>query len=166
MFARDLHSICAVFEPETWLALSDGARNYIHLLVCNSAQLVITKSPVRRKLWIWHAATWASFLVVPTFVARRLQVLQDARAHSGESWNYLSRRLSCNVEDLTLSTPFRDHILATNLWEWGDGNNYFMCVKSMSYNKPHEQSNDVRPSDYMCCISFRNINCANWQIRV
>jgi len=28
-------------------------------------------------------------LVVPTFVARRLQVRQDAREPSGESWNYL-----------------------------------------------------------------------------
>jgi len=44
------------------------------------------------------------FLVVPTFVARRLQVRLDARAPSGEIWNYLSRRLSCNVEYLTPST--------------------------------------------------------------
>jgi len=29
------------------------------------------------------------FLVVPTFVAKRLQVRLDARAPSGESWNYL-----------------------------------------------------------------------------
>ena len=54
------------------------------------------------------------FLVVPTFVARHFQVCLDARDPSGESWNYLLRRLSCNVEDLTPSTPFSDLILATN----------------------------------------------------
>jgi len=55
------------------------------------------------------------FLVVHTFVASRFQVRLDARAPSGESWIYLLTRLSCNVEDLTPSTPFRDLILATNL---------------------------------------------------
>jgi len=55
------------------------------------------------------------FLVVHTFVARRFQVRLDTRTPSGGSWNDLLRRLSCNVEDLTPSTPFRDLILATNL---------------------------------------------------
>jgi len=55
------------------------------------------------------------FLVVHTFVARRFQVRLDARAPSGEIWNYLLRRLSCKVEDLTPYTPFRYLILATNL---------------------------------------------------
>ena len=50
-------------------------------------------------------------LVVPTFDPRHFQVGLDARAPSGESWNYLLRRLFCNVEDLTASTPF----VATNL---------------------------------------------------
>ena len=40
---------------------------------------------------------------------------------SGESWNYLSRMLSYNIEDLTPSTPFRDLILATNLCQGSDG---------------------------------------------
>jgi len=39
------------------------------------------------------------FLEVPTFLARRLQVRRDARDPNGESWKYLSRMLSCNVED-------------------------------------------------------------------
>ena len=56
-------------------------------------------------------------LVVHTFVARRFQVRLDARAPSGEIRIYLLRRMSCNVEDLTPSTPFRDLILATNLWK-------------------------------------------------
>jgi hypothetical protein len=55
------------------------------------------------------------FLVVHTFVARRFQVRLDDRTPSGESWNYLLRRLSCNVEDLMPSTLFRDLIVATNL---------------------------------------------------
>jgi len=55
------------------------------------------------------------YLEVHTFVARRLQVRLGARAPSGESWNYLLRRLFCNVEGLNSSTPFRDQILATNL---------------------------------------------------
>ena len=54
-------------------------------------------------------------LVVPTFVAKRLQVRKDARDPSGESWNYLSRRLSCNFAEMTSSTPFRDLFLATIL---------------------------------------------------
>ena len=54
-------------------------------------------------------------LVVHTSVARRLKVRLDFRAPSAESWNYLLRGLSCNVEDLTPSTHFRDLILATNL---------------------------------------------------
>jgi len=33
------------------------------------------------------------FLVVPTFVTRRLHVSKDARDPSGEKWNFLSRRL-------------------------------------------------------------------------
>jgi len=33
------------------------------------------------------------FLVVPTFVARRLHSWKDARDPSSESWNYFSRRL-------------------------------------------------------------------------
>ena len=55
------------------------------------------------------------FLVVHTFVARRFQVPLDARAPSGEIWNYFLRRLSCKVEELTPSTPFTYLILATIL---------------------------------------------------
>jgi len=36
------------------------------------------------------------FLVVPTFVTRYLHIHKAARDPSGERWNYLSRRLSCN----------------------------------------------------------------------
>jgi len=57
----------------------------------------------------------SKFLVVPIFSASRSQVRLDARAPSDEGWNYLLRRLSCNVEDFTPSTPFRDLIPATNL---------------------------------------------------
>jgi hypothetical protein len=57
------------------------------------------------------------FLVFHTLVARRFQVRQDARAPIGEIWNYLLRRMSCNVEAFTHYTPIRDLILATNLWK-------------------------------------------------
>jgi len=60
------------------------------------------------------------FLVVPTFVARRLQVRKDARDPSGESWNYLSKRQSCFFAQKTASMPFRDLFLATNLRKVGD----------------------------------------------
>jgi len=58
-----------------------------------------------------------NFLVVHTLVVRRFQVCLDARAPSGEIWIYLLRRLSCIVEEFSPSTPFRDLILATNLWK-------------------------------------------------
>jgi len=83
-----------------------GLDIYVHSLVYNSAQLGMTKS-----------CNLGKILVVPSFVARHFQVRLDARAPSGECWNYLLRRLSCNVEDLTPSTPFSYLILTTNLWQ-------------------------------------------------
>jgi len=38
----------------------------------------------------------AKFLVVPTLVTRSLNICKAARVPSGERWNYLARRLSCN----------------------------------------------------------------------
>jgi len=43
------------------------------------------------------------FLVVPTFVTRRLHICKAARDSSGERWNYLFRRLSCNLHKWPLS---------------------------------------------------------------
>jgi hypothetical protein len=62
------------------------------------------------------------FLVDPSFFARCLHVRKDARDPSGESWKYLSRRLSCNFSEMTASTPFRDVFLTTNL-QVGDVDN-------------------------------------------
>ena len=67
------------------------------------------------------------FLVVHPFFARRPQVRQDAGAPSGESWNYLSGTLSCNIEVLTLSTSFRDLFLPTNLRQ-GASDTISLCV--------------------------------------
>jgi len=67
------------------------------------------------------------FLVVPTFVASRLQVRKDARDPSGESWNYLSRSQSCNFTEKTASTPFRDLFLATNLQQMGQTQTLVLC---------------------------------------
>jgi hypothetical protein len=62
------------------------------------------------------------FLVVPTFFARHLHVRKYVRDTSGEVWNYLSRRRSCNFSEMTASTPFRDLFHARNLQE-GNGDN-------------------------------------------
>ena len=51
------------------------------------------------------------FLVVPTFVARRLHLCKNATDPSSESWNYLSRRLSCNFSEMIVFTPLRDLFL-------------------------------------------------------
>jgi len=103
------------------------------------------------------------FLVVPTFVARRLQVCKDARNPSGESGNYLSRRQSCNFTEKTASMQFRDLFLATNLRQLGQTHTYLlrMCIQNVTCFKPHKKGNYSRPLDYLCCISFRNMNCAN-----
>jgi len=61
----------------------------------------------------------AKFLAVPTFVARRLHSGKDAIDPSDESWNYLSRMLSCNFSEMNASKPFRDLFLATNLRQEG-----------------------------------------------
>ena len=49
-----------------------------------------------------------NFLVVHTFVTRRLHICKDARDPSGETWNYLSRRLYCNFAEMIAYTTFRD----------------------------------------------------------
>jgi len=57
------------------------------------------QSPLRGLIWLWHAASWASFLGVgchcfpppldvPTFVTRCLHVRNNARDPSSERWNY------------------------------------------------------------------------------
>jgi hypothetical protein len=55
------------------------------------------------------------FSIVPTFVARCIDVCTDAREPSGDGWNYLSKRLSSNFAEMTASTPFRYMFLAINL---------------------------------------------------
>ena len=86
------------------------------------------------------------FLVVPTFVARLLQVCKDARDPSGESWNYLSRRQSCNFTEKTVSTQFRDLFLARFLRQVGQNHTYllWMCIQNMTCHKPHKKGNYSR----------------------
>jgi len=38
-----------------------------------------------------------------------------------------------------------------------------MCIQSMSCDIPHKKSNEVRSSDYLCCISFLNMYWAFWR---
>jgi len=65
------------------------------------------------------------FLVVPTFVARRLHLYKDARDPSGKSWKYLSRRMSCNFAEMIALTSFRDLFLDLQTCL---GTNYFFRV--------------------------------------
>jgi len=44
------------------------------------------------------------FFLVLSFVARRIPLCKDARDPRGESWNYLSRRLSCIFAEMMAST--------------------------------------------------------------
>jgi len=67
------------------------------------------------------------FLVVPTFDAWRLQVRQDATAPTGESWNYLTRRLSCNFAEISPSTSFTDMFLPTIFDKWATATSS-LCV--------------------------------------
>jgi len=53
-------------------------------------------------------------LEVPTFVARYLHVHKDARDPSSERWN-CGKEMSGNFAEMTISTPFRDLLHATNL---------------------------------------------------
>ena len=79
---------------------------YLLLLLVFSpwASLGRNQSPVRRPVWLWYAASWASFLAVvchrfpprldvPT---RFLHVRNYARYPSSERWNYGRERLSGN----------------------------------------------------------------------
>jgi len=76
----------------------------------------MTKSLVRRTLW---SDKLHSGLVLSSSDIRCQAVPSTPRRQSPsvESWNYFLRRLSCNVENLTPSAPFRYLIPATNLWQ-------------------------------------------------
>jgi len=102
------------------------------------------------------------YLVVPTFVASRLQVCKDARDPSGEIWNYLSRKQSSNFTEKKASTQLMYLFLARNLRQVGQTHTYLlrMCIHNVTCHKKHKKSNYSSPSDYLCCISFRNMNCA------
>jgi len=90
------------------------------------------QSSVRRPVWLWHTASWASFLVVgchyfpppldvPTFVARCLHVHNDARDPSSERWNCGREILSGSFVEMPISTPFRDLLHAVKLRHGTDG---------------------------------------------
>ena len=124
MFPRNIQPICAVFELETRLALSDGARRLGSFISIQLRPVRHDEKPSQENVTDLKSCKLGKFLVVPTFIARRLYVRLNARAPSGESWNYLSRMLYCNIEeDLTPSTPYRDLIFATNLCQGSDGHN-------------------------------------------
>jgi len=78
------------------------------------------ESPVRSTLRDITRCNLGKFLLVPTFVTRRLQVRKNARDPSGESWNYLSRIRSFNFAVITASKPYMDVFHATNIRQVGD----------------------------------------------
>ena len=80
--------------------LPTALRLIILLLVISPwASLGRNQSPVRRTVWLWYAAPWASFLRVvchcfpprldvPTLRLRCLHARNDAKDPSSERWNY------------------------------------------------------------------------------
>jgi hypothetical protein len=63
------------------------------------------------KLTNMTGSNLGKLLVVANLVARRIDLCKDSRDPSGERWNYLSRRLSCNFAEMIAFTPFRDLFL-------------------------------------------------------
>jgi hypothetical protein len=75
------------------------------------------QSPVRRLVWLWHAAILGKFLGVvchcfplpldvPTFIARCLHIPNNANPPSSERWNW-ARMVSGNFAEMT---PFLRHL--------------------------------------------------------
>ena len=68
------------------------------------------------------------FLVVSTFVTRCLHTWKAGRDPSGERWNYLSRRLSCNLPYMTTFTSLSNCFwISEPVLVW---TKYFVCVCS------------------------------------
>ena len=83
----------------------------------------------------------SQFLVVTTFVARCLHLYKYARHPSGESRNYLSRRLSCNFAEMTASTPLRICFLL-QIYDKGATATIKFCLTNV-YSK-HEATNHIK----------------------
>jgi len=64
------------------------------------------EKPSQEKLRDMKRCCLGKFLVDLTFVTRRLHIWKAGREPSGERWNYLSRRQSCNLALMTAFTPF------------------------------------------------------------
>ena len=88
-----------------------------------------------------------NFVVVPTFLTRRLHICKAARDPSGKRWNYLSRRLSCNFALMTAFTPFRYLFLDLRTCIC---TNY--CVSCLN----------VRPTACPCHVCFSIMTRAKW----
>jgi len=68
----------------------------MNVWVHSSGQFGMKKRPLRKGT-DKKRCSLGMFLVVPTFVTRCLPIWKAGRDPSGERWNYLSRRLSCNL---------------------------------------------------------------------
>ena len=103
------------------------------LLVFNPwAGLGRDQSSVRRLVWLWYAASWASsqgqlaiafprFLDVPTFHRQMPQRPSRRERSQRRKWELWARMLSGNFAKMTTSTPFRDLLHAANLRHGTDG---------------------------------------------
>jgi len=86
-----------------------------------------------------------NFVVFPTFLAKHPLLCKEARDPSGESWNYLSRRLSCNPSEMIAFTPFRDLFLdlqtclGTNYVYVSECSAYSLSLRSMSFDQDSSQ---------------------------
>ena len=94
------------------------------------------QSSVRRLVWLWYAASWATsqgqfsiafphfFLNVPTF-HHQVPPRPPRRERSQRwKWELWARMLSGNFAEMTTSTPFRDLLHAANLRHGTDGFTY------------------------------------------
>jgi len=81
-----------------WWNTCIASQHFVHSL----RQFGMKKIPTR-KIMDMTRCSLGKFLVVPTFVTRRLHICKDARDPRGERRNYLSRRLSCNFYKRPLS---------------------------------------------------------------
>jgi len=66
----------------------------MNVLVHSLGQFGMKKRPLRKGTDMTRCRL-GNFLVIPTFVTRRLHICKGGRDPSGDIWNYLSRRLSC-----------------------------------------------------------------------
>ena len=113
---------------------ADNIQDLLLLLLVFSpwAGLGRDQSSVRRLVWLWYAASWASpqgqlaiafprFLDVPTLHHQVPPRPPRRKRSQWRKWELWARMLSGNFAEMTTSTPFRDLLHAANLRHGTDG---------------------------------------------